>query len=133
MLEEKIKRVGYTSNGRPDLVDVRRANWLLASRSAQQLGDDWDLDDSPFEFLCECGRPGCSSTVELTLSAYVVACSARLLIVSAGHQSPLDLVKERGEGYLVIEQTSGRSGLGVSVVEAGRPRPASGPFLSHHG
>jgi hypothetical protein len=39
--------------------------------------------------------------------AYVVACSARLLIVSAGHQSPLDVVRERGEGYLVIQQTSG--------------------------
>jgi hypothetical protein len=107
MLEENIKRVGYTSKGRPDLVDVRRANWLLASRSVQQLGDDWDLDDFPFEFLCECGRPGCSSTVELPLSVYVVAASARLLIVSAGHQSPLDVVKERGEDYLVIEQTSG--------------------------
>jgi hypothetical protein len=107
MLEEKVRRSAYTSNGRSDLVDVRRANWLLASRSVQQLGDDWDLDDSPFEFLCECGRSGCSSTVELPLLAYVVACSARLLIVSAGHQSPLDVVRERGEGYLVIQQTSG--------------------------
>jgi hypothetical protein len=106
MLEEKIKPVGFTSNGRPDLVDIRRANWVLASRSVKQLGDDWDLDDSPFAFLCECGRPGCFGTVELPLSAYVMACSHRLLVVSTGHQGPLDVVKERGEDYLVIEQTS---------------------------
>jgi hypothetical protein len=116
MLEERIRRKAYTSNGRPDLVDVRRANWLLASRSVQQLGDDWDLDDSPFEFLCECGRPGCSSTVELPLLAYVVARSARLLIVSAGHQSPLDVVREGGEGYLVIRQTSGTSLVDASAA-----------------
>jgi hypothetical protein len=116
VLEDKTTAVRQTSNRPADLVDVRRANWVLASRSVQQLGDDWDLDDSPFEFLCECGRPGCSSTVELPVSAYVVACSARLLIVSAGHQSPLDLVKERGEGYLVIEQTGGTLLVDASVA-----------------
>jgi hypothetical protein len=116
MLEERAAPVRYTSKRPADLVGLRRANWLLASRSVQQLGDDWDLDDSPFEFLCECGRPGCSSTVELPLSAYVVACSARLLIVAAGHQSPLDLVKERGEGYLAIERTSGTLLVDASVA-----------------
>jgi len=117
MLEEKVGPDRYTSKRPADLVGLRRSNWLLASRSVQQLGDDWDLDDSPFEFLCECGRPGCSSTVELPLWVYVVACSARLLIVSAGHQSPLDLVKERGKGYLVIEQTSGTLLVDSSVAE----------------
>jgi hypothetical protein len=116
MLEEKVTPFRYTSKRPADLVGLRRANWMLASRSVQQLGDDWDLDDSLFEFLCECGRPGCSSTVELPLSAYVVACSARLLIVSAGHQSPLDLVKERGEGYVVIEQPSGTVLVNASVA-----------------
>jgi hypothetical protein len=108
MLEEQIRPAAHTSDGDSGLVDVRRANWLLASRSVQELGDHWDLEDSPFEFLCECGRSGCLSTVELPLLAYVVACSAGLLIVSAGHQSPLDVVKERGEGYVVIQQTSDR-------------------------
>jgi hypothetical protein len=115
MLEDKTTVVRHTTNRPAALVNVRRVNWALASRSVQQLGDDWDLDDSPFEFLCECGRPGCSSTVELPLWAYVVAASARLEIVSAGHQSPLDVVKERGEGYLAIERTNGRFLLDASV------------------
>jgi hypothetical protein len=75
---------------------------MLASRSVGQLGPDWDLHEEAFEFLCECGRPGCAETVELPIAEYLEVSSRRHLIVAPGHQSPLDFVGGRGESYLTI-------------------------------
>ena len=99
MLVEKVTIPAATYAD--ELFLVRRANWVLASAAVKELGDDWDLINPPFLFLCECGRPGCSSTVEMAILAYVAASSRRDLIVSAGHQSPLDSVEDRVDGYVV--------------------------------
>jgi hypothetical protein len=105
MLVEKVTIPAATS---PDeLFLVRRANWVLASAAVKELGDDWDLINPPFLFLCECGRPGCSSTVEMPILAYVEATSRRHLIISAGHQSPLDSVEDRVDGYVVVRRNEG--------------------------
>jgi hypothetical protein len=85
-----------------DPLAVRRANWMLASHSVQQLGPHWDLHAEPFEFLCECGRSGCSQTVELSIAEYLEASSRRHLIVAQGHQSPLDVVVRRATTYLTV-------------------------------
>jgi hypothetical protein len=95
----------FAGHGKVDLLEVRRANWMLASRSVQQLGPDWDLHADPFEFLCECGRPGCSETLELPIAVYLEVSSRRDLIVAPGHQSPLDVVASRGDGYLTIPRS----------------------------
>jgi hypothetical protein len=110
-----------TTNGRGDLIELRRANWLLASRAAQQLGDHWDWADTEFEFLCECGRCGCSMTLELPLVSYVIAASRRRLVVAHGHQSPLDTVEDHGGSYLVISSGgfSGESLPGKGEALAG--------------
>jgi hypothetical protein len=99
LVEQTVPRSAAASSAH--LLEVRRANWLLASRSVQQLGPDWDLHEDAFEFLCECARPGCSESVELPIAAYLEASSRRDLIVAPGHQSPLDLVEKRGD-YLTI-------------------------------
>src|SRR5215212_9159316 len=91
MLEEQAPP-RFAAYGKVDLLEVRRANWMLASRSVQQLGPDWDLHAEPFEFLCECGRPGCLETLELPIAVYLEVSSRRELIVAPGHQSPLDVV-----------------------------------------
>jgi hypothetical protein len=102
MLDEKI--AFSSTNGHADLLEIRRANWLLASATAQQTGNDWDLDETPFEFLCECERASCTATVELRLALYVEAASRRHLVVSPGHQSALDAIKNRTDGYLEIQR-----------------------------
>jgi hypothetical protein len=101
MLDEK-RTVQRSADRRRELIQLRRANWLLASRAAQQLGDDWDWADTEFEFLCECGRCGCPTVLELTISKYVMAASRRRLVLAPGHQSPLDEVEERSADYVVI-------------------------------
>jgi hypothetical protein len=95
------------SDGR-GLVELRRANWFLACRAVQELGDDWDWAETEFEFLCECGRCGCSTTLELAISTYVMAASRRCLVLASGHQSPLDDVEERTEHYVVIRSEGSR-------------------------
>jgi hypothetical protein len=103
MLVEKVTIPPATY--RDELFLVRRANWVLASAAVKELGDDWDLIDPPFLFLCECGRPGCSSTVEMPILGYVEATSRRHVIVSAGHQSPLDSVEDRVDGCVVVRRS----------------------------
>ena len=100
MLEEQASPA--ITDGKADGLEVRRANWMLASRSVRQLGPDWDLHEEAFEFLCECGRSGCSATVELPIADYLEVSSRRHLIVSPGHQSALDAVAKRGERYLTV-------------------------------
>jgi hypothetical protein len=95
------------SDGR-GLVELRGANWFLACRAVQELGDDWDWAETEFEFLCECGRCGCSTTLELAISTYVMAASRRCLVLASGHQSPLDDVEERTEHYVVIRSEGSR-------------------------
>ena len=107
MLDEK-RTAGPTTNGRGDRIGLRRANWLLASRAVRQLGDEWDCTDTEFVFLCECGRPGCSTTLELPILTYVMVASRRCLVAALGHQSPLDTVKDRADNYLVISSTGSR-------------------------
>jgi hypothetical protein len=102
MLVEKVTIPEATYPDEPFL--VRRANWVLASAAVKELGDDWDLINPPFLFLCECGRPSCSGTVEMPILAYVEATSRRHLIISAGHQSPLDSVEDRVDGYVVVRR-----------------------------
>jgi len=100
MLEEHT--LPAIADRKVDGLEVRRANWLLASRSVRQLGPDWDLHEEAFEFLCECGRSGCSATVELPIADYLEVSSRRQLLVSPGHQSALDSIAKRGASYLTV-------------------------------
>jgi hypothetical protein len=54
-------------------------------RAAERLGvagDSW-------RFLCECGRPGCRETVELTLDEYFDV-SAHGFLLAEGHRRAAD-------------------------------------------
>jgi hypothetical protein len=81
---------------------LRDANWTIARATVSALGDGWDLDESEYEFLCECARSGCQRTVMLTLAAYVEAQAKGYDVVVPCHEDPRDLVVRRAGGYRVV-------------------------------
>jgi hypothetical protein len=99
---------------------LRDANWTLARASVSALGDGWDLDETAYEFLCECGRPGCHGSVQATLADYVEAQAKGYDVVVACHEDPRDLVVRREGGYRLIARArkgaNGASSSGRSLV-----------------
>jgi hypothetical protein len=63
-------------------------------------------EDSLTGFRCECARLGCTELIELTLHQYEhVRSNPRRFIVVPGHEHPdVEVVVERGPGYLVVEK-----------------------------
>ena len=88
---------------------IRMANWHLVRAAAADLGEGWDLEDTAFELLCECGRAGCRSSVTVGLADYVEARSNGQDVVVGYHEDPLDLVVRRGDGYRVVARAGEQS------------------------
>jgi hypothetical protein len=89
---------------------VRTANWELVRAVIAELGDTWDLEESTFELLCECGRVGCQSSVAAALVDYIEVRSSGYDVVARGHQDPLDLVVARRDEYNVVARPRPRNG-----------------------
>jgi hypothetical protein len=91
-----------------DAAEIRTANWELARAAIDGLGDAWDLEETTFELLCECGRIGCRSTIVIALLEYVDARSNGHDLVAPCHENPLDLVIARGDGYRAVARAARR-------------------------
>jgi hypothetical protein len=76
---EKVRYVGRRPSGRND-VFLREVNENI-ERAAERLGVNGDS----WRFLCECGRPGCRETVELTLEEFDDV-SAHGFLLAQGHR-----------------------------------------------
>jgi hypothetical protein len=72
-----------------------------------------DVDDA-LSFVCECGQLGCTSLIEVSVSAYeAVRSSGRRFILRPDHVDPrTERVVDEGDGYVVAEK------VGVAGVEA---------------
>ena len=75
------------------------------------------------EFLCECGDPGCTTRVSLTLDEYEELREAgRLFVVRHGHVAPdVERVVGENERFLIVEKT----GVAGEIAEKRDPRAAS--------
>ena len=62
-------------------------------------------------FVCECGRIGCSETVELSISEYETVRSGfeRFLVVPGHELEEIEDVVERYEQYLVVAKREGQA------------------------
>ena len=60
----------------------------------------------PVGFVCECGQLGCTTVVELPLTAYeAVRAHPRRFLVADGHEQPeAEVVVARHDGYLVVQK-----------------------------
>jgi len=59
------------------LAEVNARIREVAERSTAS-GSEW-------EFMCECGRPGCDQRVRLSLSQYEALLSGRIAVLAPGH------------------------------------------------
>jgi hypothetical protein len=76
-----------------------------ANREIEQAEGDAG-PEAQIEVLCECGRPGCSGVIALTVADYDgVHTQADRFVVLPGHESPeIERVVEERVGYLVIDK-----------------------------
>jgi hypothetical protein len=61
-------------------------------------------------FICECSRPDCSSTLELTVPEYEhVRSDSTWFFVKRGHDIPeIERVVAQGSGYVIVEKLLAR-------------------------
>jgi hypothetical protein len=104
---------------------VRTVNWELVRALVADLGDTWDLEETTFERLCECGRVGCQSSVAAALVDYVEARSRGYDVVARCHEDPLDLVVARTDEYNVVARTAKRNRGTGPVVRRSRTGAAA--------
>ena len=77
-------------------------------------------------YVCECGRLGCSDTIELEHAQYeAVRTSFDRFVIRPGHQTEVDRVVEDHEGYLVVEKVGDAAGE-VLADEDRRDESAAG-------
>lgn len=90
----------------------RAVNREIEQASAQ-MGDG---PGDRIEVICECGRKGCSETLELTVAEYDQAHEQRdRFVVAPGHEDEeIEHVVTRAERYLVVD----KFGEAEDVVEA---------------
>jgi hypothetical protein len=70
-------------------------------------------EDRAFDFLCECGDPGCAQRVPVTLVKYEELRSSPLrFVVVPGHEIPdVERVVETTDAYNVIEKFGEAAGI----------------------
>jgi hypothetical protein len=95
---------------------LRTANWTIARAAVSALGDGWDLDETQYEFMCECARPGCQWTVMLSLAEYVEAQAKGYDVVVPGHEDARDLVVRRAPAHRVVARARSTSNGGLQPV-----------------
>ena len=75
------------------------------------------VDPSPVEFLCECGKNGCTEAISLTLAEYEqVRSSPTHFFVLPDHVLPeVETVVREGNSFVVVEKLQGERDLAVET------------------
>jgi hypothetical protein len=89
-------------------MSARAMNWDLVRSAAADVGDAWDLEETAFELLCECGRAGCGNTVSVALVEYLEARASGHDLVTLYHEDPRDLVVRSTDDYKIVARTGMR-------------------------
>jgi hypothetical protein len=87
------------------------------------LAEGWFEADERVEFRCECARPDCQATLQLTVTEYTdVRRASTQFVVALGHADPsVERVVREIRGAHVIEKI----GAGRRVAEQTDPRRGS--------
>jgi hypothetical protein len=78
-----------------------------ANERIKEISDTFvDLDPTPVQFVCECGRVGCTDPIMLHLREYEhVRADPTRFAVAPGHEDrERERVTEKHEGYVVVEK-----------------------------
>jgi hypothetical protein len=94
-------------DSREERVAKNEAMHRAVNREIENVAEDvGERGEDTIEVLCECGQPGCTSLLSLTIRAYDRVHGQRdRFIVVPGHMDPeLERVVEEGDQYLVVEK-----------------------------
>ena len=111
-MDERQRRVG-----------LNEALFREVNERIREIGDALQHDPaSRVDFICECGDPGCTEPIELTLAEYDAARSDPIqFVVRAGHQAhDVEAVVGGTDRYVVIRK---REGEPAELAEQLGPRP----------
>ena len=103
--------------GRDERVARNEAMYRTVNReleyAAKQHGDQ---PSDELEIVCECGQPGCTATLTMTIAEYDDIHRERdRFAVAPGHEDPaLEHVVKRTDGYVAVE----KFGTAEAVAEA---------------
>jgi diaminopimelate decarboxylase len=93
-----------------------------ANERIKEMSDSFaDVDPSPVQFVCECGRTGCTEPITLTLREYEdIRTDSRHFAVVPGHVDSLRerVIDDRG-GYSVVEKIGEAAEVAIDLD----PRP----------
>lgn len=88
-------------------MDARRSELLgvMAEVNARiaQFAAGWNVGGDGWEFVCECGRPGCFERVEMSLAEFGALRQSGELVLAPGHRRAR-LGKIRAEVRVLVEE-----------------------------
>jgi hypothetical protein len=99
---------------------TRRARNEMLFREVNERIADLSLTDASYpEFVCECARPECMSAFGVPLEVYEsVRANDRRFLVLSDHVDPeIEVVVERGEGFVIVEKV-GEAAEATDAVRA---------------
>jgi len=96
--DERAKRLGMNE------ALYREVNERVADVAEQFI--EVETSVSPAHFNCECGDPGCTQQIEMTLPEYEhIRSEPTRFVVASGHERPeIERVVERQPAYLIVEK-----------------------------
>jgi hypothetical protein len=96
-------------------------NEVLFREANEKLGikrQELDIDGRT-PFLCECGDPGCTELIRLSLEQYEhVRSHANWFVVADGHDAGEARIAEDQDGYTIIQKV----GVAARIAEEQNPR-----------
>jgi hypothetical protein len=100
---------------------ARRAAQIEANTRRVNEAIEAGTGEDRLVFICECGKVGCGTTVDLSRSEYeAVRTSFDRFLVVPGHEIPaIEQVLERHRGYLVVSKQDPEA---RELVHAADPR-----------
>ena len=94
-------------DSREDRVAKNEAMHRAVNREIEQVAENFGEGGADtIEVLCECGQPGCTSLLSLTIGDYDRVHDQRdRFIVAPGHMDPeLERIVEEADEYLVVDK-----------------------------
>jgi hypothetical protein len=80
----------------------REVNVRVGELSLQQVIVPWT---ERTEYFCECGRPDCVDSVELTLAEFeAVRSDESTFVIAPTHNSPAAAIVEQTDRYVIVER-----------------------------
>ena len=94
-------------DARHERVSQNEAMYRAVNREIEQVAEESGEDSrGRLEVICECGRDGCSETLDLSVDEYDDAHRERdRFVIAPGHEDDeIEQVVKRAKGYLVVDK-----------------------------